>query len=214
MDRDRLWEIIRSWNLYETLPRESPHGLDDIVWLVGEVERLRRDAQSYEEAMEKVHQAEEMRDSWKRRYDSLSWQVRKQGCARGEYGKLEKGCGSCGLCLLRVSNSDLDSYQRDAERTADKSQHPDARLAISALGVAGEAGEVADLVKKWVGHGHDRNLEQLVKELGDVLWYVADIASTHSVKLSEVASKNISKLRERYPEGFSSERSRNRTEDL
>jgi NTP pyrophosphatase (non-canonical NTP hydrolase) len=79
------------------------------------------------------------------------------------------------------------------------------------LGVAGEAGEVADLIKKWVYHDHDLDREELLLELGDVLFYVAALASTHGYTLEQVAYANENKLKERYPEGFSTERSRNRT---
>lgn len=108
---------------------------------------------------------------------------------------------------------DLDEYQKAAGRTSDKSSETDKRLLIGALGIAGEAGEVADLVKKWVGHGHDRDVDVLVKELGDVLWYVAELASLHGVSLSAVAQRNIEKLRKRYPEGFTQEASRARSAD-
>lgn len=87
------------------------------------------------------------------------------------------------------------------------------RLAINALGVAGEAGEVADLVKKHVGHGHALDRDKLAKELGDVLWYVAALAHDIGIDLSTVAALNIEKLRRRYPDGFSTERSINRVDD-
>lgn len=107
----------------------------------------------------------------------------------------------------------LDEYQAAASRTSDITKDLDTRLSISALGVAGEAGEVADLIKKWLGHGHSRDIQALVKELGDVLWYVSDIASMHGLSLSEVAQANIEKLKKRYPEGFCEEASRERIHD-
>lgn len=84
------------------------------------------------------------------------------------------------------------------------------RLTVSALGVAGEAGEVADIIKKHVGHAHPLNEDKLKDELGDVLWYVADLAKTLGITLSSVAEHNVAKLQKRYPEGFSTERSINR----
>ena len=87
-----------------------------------------------------------------------------------------------------------------------------ALLAINALGIAGEAGEVADLVKKHVGHGHPLDRNKLAKELGDVLWYVAALAHDIGLDLSTVAALNVVKLRRRYPDGFSTERSINRVE--
>jgi NTP pyrophosphatase (non-canonical NTP hydrolase) len=80
------------------------------------------------------------------------------------------------------------------------------------LGLVGESGEVVDLIKKHVYHGHPLDSDKLLKELGDVLWYVAALATALDVELSEVAAKNIAKLTARYPEGFSSEASMNRVD--
>lgn len=79
-----------------------------------------------------------------------------------------------------------------------------------ALGITGEAGEVADLIKKHVFHGHDLDRGEIVKELGDVCWYVALLASSIGVGLDEILERNIEKLKRRYPEGFSSVASINR----
>lgn len=102
----------------------------------------------------------------------------------------------------------LNEYQQRAQRTARK-DHP-MRLAVAALGLVGEAGECSELVKKHVGHGHGLDSVKLCAELGDVLWYVAELASAAGLTLDEVAEANINKLRERYPEGFSEARSINR----
>lgn len=104
----------------------------------------------------------------------------------------------------------LDRYQEQAARTLGKPGELHGSLAVLALGLAGEAGEVADLLKKHLGHGHPLDKEKLVKELGDVLWYVAGLANNLGVALSEVAGRNIEKLKARYPDGFSTERSVNR----
>jgi NTP pyrophosphatase (non-canonical NTP hydrolase) len=102
-------------------------------------------------------------------------------------------------------------YQKDAFRTTSKDK-TDKGLLISALGLAGETGEVIELIKKNVGHGHQMDYAKLEKELGDCLWYIADIASRMGLSLTQIAYGNIAKLKERYPEGFSEEASRNRTE--
>jgi NTP pyrophosphatase (non-canonical NTP hydrolase) len=81
------------------------------------------------------------------------------------------------------------------------------------LKLAGEAGELADLVGKWQGQGHELDPEELVKELGDVLWHVAEIATALDVSLDEVAFKNLEKLHKRYPEGFDAARSVDRSTD-
>ncbi|MED3623246.1 nucleoside triphosphate pyrophosphohydrolase family protein [Neobacillus thermocopriae] len=101
----------------------------------------------------------------------------------------------------------LNEYQELASRTA--SPHP-YELANYALGIAGEAGEVADLIKKNIFHGHDLSKEEINKELGDVLWYISQIARLVGLTLDEIATSNIDKLIRRYPNGFSSQDSINR----
>ena len=78
--------------------------------------------------------------------------------------------------------------------------------------MCGEAGECIDAVKKSIFQGHELDVEHLVKELGDVLWYVAISAHALGYKLSDVATINSEKLRSRYPEGFDASRSVNRPE--
>ena len=80
------------------------------------------------------------------------------------------------------------------------------------LGIAGEAGEVADLVKKEYFHGHPRDPDKMLKELGDVLYYLSVQAWFYGYTLEEVARANNEKLAARYPNGFETERSLNRSE--
>lgn len=84
-------------------------------------------------------------------------------------------------------------------------------LVNAALGISGEAGEIADHIKKHRFQGHDLNTAELVKEAGDVLWYLNLLACALGMPLEEIAAQNISKLRQRYSDGkFSVERSVNR----
>jgi NTP pyrophosphatase (non-canonical NTP hydrolase) len=101
---------------------------------------------------------------------------------------------------------DLDHYQAEVARTID-GMPAEFRAPCYALGIAGEAGEVADLLKKSLYHGHELSIDKLRKELGDVLWYVAALARIYGLTLSGVATVNIEKLRKRYPAGFSNEAS-------
>ena len=104
----------------------------------------------------------------------------------------------------------LTEYQQFAARTAGAGKSGDERLIIAALGLAGEAGEFANLIKKKTAHGHDIKNEELAEELGDVLWYLAEAATSCGLDLSEIAQNNVEKLKSRYPDGFSQERSINR----
>jgi len=111
-------------------------------------------------------------------------------------------------------NGEFNVYQRNAMRTLSEEckQDPDKALLNAVLGLCGEAGEVADHVKKHLFHGHVLHCEKLIDELGDIQWYLAEAAWALDTLLSYVADTNIAKLIKRYPEGFSSERSINRAE--
>lgn len=106
----------------------------------------------------------------------------------------------------------LNKYQYLADVTRNKDITYNESLTNYALGLTGEAGEVADLIKKSVFHGHNVPMDELIKELGDVLWYIASLASTIDVSLEDIANKNTDKLKTRYPEGFDQNKSINRVE--
>lgn len=104
----------------------------------------------------------------------------------------------------------FNQYEEAMKRTASKLELNDENLCGGALGIAGEAGEVADYIKKVVYHGHDFSKDKLAEELGDVLWYVAYLSSLAGFSLSDIAKLNIEKLKKRYPNGWEKERSINR----
>ena len=108
--------------------------------------------------------------------------------------------------------NDFDAYQKEAKRTERLFLTTDVASCNYGMGLAGEAGEACDLLKKWVFHEHPRDIDKLTKELGDVLWYMAMLCSTFGVSLSTVASMNVAKLRARYPEGFSAQASQQRVD--
>jgi len=104
----------------------------------------------------------------------------------------------------------LTEYQELAARTRNDAMTFTEHLTFGGLGVAGEAGEVANKIKKIIYHLHPCEYEWLMEELGDVLWHIADLCTTLHVSLENVAEGNLGKLKRRYPEGFSAERSINR----
>lgn len=109
------------------------------------------------------------------------------------------------------------SYQKLAARTLwNKPARPltdeETMIIWNAIGLAGEAGEVLDTIKKAIFHQHGLDKEQLVKELGDVLWYVAALCTKLDLNMGDVMHENIVKLTLRYPQGFSTEDSRGRVE--
>jgi NTP pyrophosphatase (non-canonical NTP hydrolase) len=101
-------------------------------------------------------------------------------------------------------------YQVAAARTLIKSlgfevSDADVMLIGNALGLAGEAGEVANTVKKSILHQHGLDRDQLRDELGDCLWYLAALCTLLDLDLGEVMAANIKKLEIRYPHGFRAE---------
>lgn len=105
----------------------------------------------------------------------------------------------------------LDDYQQLAQRTFATTVRHD-MIAEACMGLCGESGECIDLLKKWLYQGHNIERARMGEELGDVLWYVAELASGRGYTLGGIAAANIDKLRERYPDGFDPERSLHRTE--
>lgn len=105
-----------------------------------------------------------------------------------------------------------NEYQQAALRTA----NPECKnLSNIGLGLTGEAGEVADLIKKHLHHGHELDTAHVAKELGDVAWYLAVGAHIIGYELENILQMNVDKLMARYPEGFDSERSQHRdTNDI
>ena len=94
---------------------------------------------------------------------------------------------------------EFNEYQVAANRTLYGNEQV---LTNCALGLAGESGQLIDLVKDYTFKGKDLDREKLVAEMGDVLWYLSQIAQWADVPFDEVAQKNIDTLNRRYPNGF------------
>lgn len=98
---------------------------------------------------------------------------------------------------------DFDEYQRLSRRTMNtENQTAREQFLNASLGVAGEAGEVADLVKKAFFHQRGATVHKLALELGDVLFYLHWLADLAGYSLTDIAQMNVNKLAERYPNGF------------
>ena len=104
----------------------------------------------------------------------------------------------------------MNEYQELAQRTSRKDKDWEFHLFNGVLGLAGEAGECADLVKKKFFQDGRYIAEDLLDELGDVLWYIAETAAALNFPLEDVAKHNVEKLKKRYPDGFSAEKSLHR----
>lgn len=111
-----------------------------------------------------------------------------------------------------------ESYTDLALKTLNKDVFEQKDLILNAsLGLSGEVGEVNDIIKKYMYHGHkldDDTKEKIILELGDVCWYVALMAwAIDKTKFEDVLNKNIEKLEKRYHGEFSTEKSVNRKDD-
>ena len=105
----------------------------------------------------------------------------------------------------------FEEYRELSARTMPKGLENKDTLTNMCMGLAGESGELIDHIKKVCFHGHELDKAYISKELGDILWYVAGLATALKIDLDDVAQANVDKLKARYPEGFSQEASLNRT---
>jgi len=112
--------------------------------------------------------------------------------------------------VINKNGMNVNEYQKLAMRTSNKELSQDEHFLNGVLGLVGESGEIADLVKKNRMQGHPLNIEHITKELGDVCWYIAETATAIGVDLGTVMRLNIEKLKKRYPSGFSVENSMHR----
>ena len=89
----------------------------------------------------------------------------------------------------------LNDYQKKAQTTLMEDRECHEYLLI---GLAGEVGEVMELFKKSMWHGSDIERNRVKEELGDVLWYLSQIAGLSGFSLQEIAEHNLRKLQARY----------------
>ena len=104
----------------------------------------------------------------------------------------------------------INEYQKLAMTTLNKDIPQDQIIVNACLGLSGEVGEVNDLLKKHLFQGHDLNKKDLINELGDIAWYLAEAATALGIDLEDIFVGNIEKLRKRFPNGFTVENSINR----
>ncbi len=107
----------------------------------------------------------------------------------------------------------INEYQKLAMTTLNPALDKKDVLINGVMGLCGEAGEAIDLVKKHLHQNHPLDREKLIKELGDVAWYLAETAYALDINLEEVLARNIDKLKKRYPEGFDTEKSLHREKE-
>lgn len=102
-----------------------------------------------------------------------------------------------------------NDYQRQAARTLIDGpgfELSDAEIMMLwyTIGLAGEAGEVCNLIKKQILYQHGIDMDKLREEMSDILWYAARLCTTLNLDMAEVMEANIAKLHRRYPNGYNS----------
>lgn len=103
---------------------------------------------------------------------------------------------------MRTNDSKSGRRLEHATKEAAAMGYDLAGLLNGLLGLSGETGEFTDMIKKWIFHEANLDVEHAKKELGDVMWYVAMICHSMNWDLDEIMRLNINKLMRRYPEGF------------
>lgn len=105
---------------------------------------------------------------------------------------------------------EIKEFQNRSTRTINCDLTTEQVISNMCMGISGETGEVIDIIKKHLYQGHKLNKEHLIEELGDVMFYVANLATLLGIDMQDVLQNNVDKLLKRYPNGFSKEKSVNR----
>lgn len=109
----------------------------------------------------------------------------------------------------------FSEYEKHAERTQNTDVINENDILVNAaLGLTGESGELADLVKKYLFQGHDLDKTKVISELGDILWYISLACKALHINLSDIPEYNIEKLKQRYPLRFAAKQSIHRPKEM
>lgn len=132
-----------------------------------------------------------------------------------ERGKYEKHGRIFDAELYEIRNNirkpmTVNEYQQQAMGLLNPALGRKDVLINGVMGLCGEAGEAIDIVKKHLHQGHELDKKKLAAELGDIAWYLAETAYALGIPLEDIFRGNLDKLKRRYPEGFTAERSINR----
>jgi len=101
-------------------------------------------------------------------------------------------------------------YQKQAERTLAKCETGLLDDFHMITGMQTEAAEISDVYKKHIAYGKPLDFVNIKEEIGDIMWYIANMCNMHGWRLSEIMATNIEKLKARYPDKFSNEQVLNR----
>lgn len=105
----------------------------------------------------------------------------------------------------------MNEYQMLAKRTMNINLTKEGTILHALHGMCAEVGEIHSMYQKRF-QGHFPSEEHAKKEVGDLLWFIAEYCTAHGWQMSDIARMNIDKLKARYPEGFEAEKSLHRAE--
>jgi NTP pyrophosphatase (non-canonical NTP hydrolase) len=106
---------------------------------------------------------------------------------------------------------DITRFQGCVARTMNKNLGFGEAISNYSMGLAGETGEVLEPLKKFLYHGHTLDKQKVADELSDLTWYICALANTLEINLADALERNVEKLKKRYPEGFDTNNSINRS---
>ena len=101
------------------------------------------------------------------------------------------------------AKNDLDVFQEEALRSMRSDLPYEAICSNMCMGLSGETGETVDIFKKHIYQGKDLDINDVIEEIGDILWYIANLCNVNKITMKECMESNVEKLRKRYPNGFS-----------
>lgn len=105
---------------------------------------------------------------------------------------------------------EIRDYQFKASRTLANLESPIMDDLHMVMGMQTESAEIADAYKKHIAYGKNLDLVNVKEEIGDLLWYLANLANLHGWDLRDIMDTNIKKLEARYPEKFNNDNAVNR----
>ena len=109
-----------------------------------------------------------------------------------------------------LDKADMIDFFKQAKGGRETEKYDLGGILNACLGLSGEVGEFNDMIKKWIFHEKELDVEHAKKEAGDICWYIAMLWESFGWNLDEIMQMNVDKLKARYPEGFDVQRANNR----
>lgn len=127
-----------------------------------------------------------------------------------EYQKLAMRTNDRKATERILDKIDMIDFFKQAKTGRDAEKYDLGGILNTGLGLSGEVGEFNDMIKKWIFHEKELDIEHAKKEAGDICWYIAMLCESFGWDLDEILQMNVEKLKARYPDGFDVEKANNR----